>query len=172
MGSFTGLRIGSATAKGLGLALKKPLIHIPTMDGLAYNMCWTAKYVCPMMDARRNQVYTGLYHFENQKLVCDIPQCQSDINELIEKINKLGKAVVFLGDGAKVYEDVIKKNTKVDLEFAPPHLSMQNASAFAALAVTYYNEGKLETAMEHEPDYLRKSQAERELEEKMKSNNE
>lgn len=171
-GSFTGLRIGSATAKGLGLALKKPLIHIPTMDGLAYNMCGTAKYVCPMMDARRNQVYTGLYHFENQKLVCDIPQCQSDINELIEKINKLGKAVVFLGDGAKVYEDVIKKNTKVDLEFAPPHLSMQNASAFAALAVTYYNEGKLETAMEHEPDYLRKSQAERELEEKMKSNNE
>ena len=58
-GSFTGLRIGSATAKGLGLALKKPLIHIPTVDGLAYNLCYTDRIICPIMDARRNQD-TGL----------------------------------------------------------------------------------------------------------------
>ena len=57
-GSFTGLRIGSATAKGLGLALKKPIISIPTVDGLAYNLCGTDKVVCPLMDDRRNQVYT------------------------------------------------------------------------------------------------------------------
>ena len=56
-GSFTGLRIGSATAKGLGLALKKPLIQIPTVDGLAYNLCGAGDLVCPLMDARRNQVY-------------------------------------------------------------------------------------------------------------------
>jgi len=56
-GSFTGLRIGSATAKGLGLALKKPLIHIPTVDGLAYNLCYTDRIICPIMDARRNQVF-------------------------------------------------------------------------------------------------------------------
>ena len=62
-GSFTGLRIGSATAKGLGLALDKPIVEIPTVDGLAYNL-WGAKdLVCPLMDARRNQVYTGLYEF-------------------------------------------------------------------------------------------------------------
>ena len=54
-GSFTGLRIGSATAKGLGLALKKPLIHIPTVDGLAYNLCYTDRIICPIMDARRNR---------------------------------------------------------------------------------------------------------------------
>ena len=58
-GSFTGLRIGSATAKGMGLALKKPLIHVPTLHGLAYNLCGTGKVVCPIMDARRGQVYTG-----------------------------------------------------------------------------------------------------------------
>ena len=63
-GSFTGLRIGSATAKGLGLALKKPLIHIPTLEGLAYNLCGSADIVCPIMDARRGQVYTGIYEFD------------------------------------------------------------------------------------------------------------
>ena len=60
-GSFTGLRIGSATAKGLGLALDKPIIGIPTVDGLAYNIYGTNKLICPLMDARRNQVYTGIY---------------------------------------------------------------------------------------------------------------
>ena len=62
-GSFTGLRIGSATAKGLGLALDKPLIHIPTLEGLAYNLCGSSDIVCPIMDARRGQVYTGIYEF-------------------------------------------------------------------------------------------------------------
>ena len=59
-GSFTGLRIGSATAKGLGLALEKPLISIPTTAAIAYNIWDTNKFVCPIMDARRNQVYTGV----------------------------------------------------------------------------------------------------------------
>ena len=69
-GSFTGLRIGSATAKGLGLALDKPLIGIPTVDALAYNLYDTAPdtLICPIMDARRKQVYTGIYCFENHAL--------------------------------------------------------------------------------------------------------
>lgn len=62
-GSFTGLRIGSATAKGLGLALDKPIVHVPTVDGLAYNLWGHKDFVCPLMDARRNQTYTGLYEF-------------------------------------------------------------------------------------------------------------
>ncbi len=65
-GSFTGLRIGSATAKGLGLALDKPLIHVPTLDAMAYNLFGAASLLCPMMDARRNQVYTGLYHYRRE----------------------------------------------------------------------------------------------------------
>ena len=62
-GSFTGLRIGSATAKGLGLALQKPLVHVPTVDALAYNLVGHRDMVCPLMDARRGQTYTGLYEF-------------------------------------------------------------------------------------------------------------
>ena len=66
-GSFTGLRIGSATAKGLGLAMQVPLVEIPTLDGLACNLYGTDKLVCPIMDARRNQVYTGIYEFERME---------------------------------------------------------------------------------------------------------
>ena len=68
-GSFTGLRIGSATAKGLGLALKKPLVEIPTVDALAYNLYDANALICPIMDARRSQVYTGIYCFQDHKLV-------------------------------------------------------------------------------------------------------
>ena len=68
-GSFTGLRIGSATAKGLGLALKKPLVAVPTVEGLAYNLYDTQGLICPIMDARRKQVYTGIYRFEDHRLV-------------------------------------------------------------------------------------------------------
>ena len=101
-GSFTGLRIGSATAKGLGLALKKPLIHIPTLEGLAYNLCGTNAIVCPIMDARRRQVYTGIYRFEGEKLIVLEDQMAIGIEELGEKLKAYEGEVVFLGDGVPV----------------------------------------------------------------------
>ena len=66
-GSFTGLRIGSATAKGLALALDKQIVSVPTVDALAYNLWGSADVVCPLMDARRNQTYTGLYSFDGKE---------------------------------------------------------------------------------------------------------
>ena len=74
-GSFTGLRIGSATAKGLGLALKKPLIHVPTVEAMAYNFYDTEKYIVPIMDARRNQVYTGIYTSHEGNVEEVVGQC-------------------------------------------------------------------------------------------------
>ena len=157
-GSFTGLRIGSATAKGLGLALGKPLIHIPTVDALAYNLAGNRDIICPLMDARRNQTYTGLYRFDGNQMEIIKPQCAVGIAE----VNKLGQAVVFLGDGVAVFETYIHENCTVPYTFAPAHVNKQRAGAVAALGEIYYTEGKTETAEEHKPNYLRLSQAERE----------
>ena len=167
-GSFTGLRIGSATAKGLGLALKKPLIHIPTLEGMAYNLYGVSSLICPIMDARRNQVYTGLYKFEEEKFEVVEDQMAVSIDELIEKLNGYGEKIVFLGDGVPVYKGQLEKGMKVPYHFAPSHMNRQRAAAVGTLGLQYMERGQIETAMEHEPDYLRVSQAERERAEREK----
>lgn len=170
-GSFTGLRIGSATAKGLGLALKKPLVAIPTVEGLAYNIYDTQGIICPIMDARRKQVYTGIYRFEDHRLRVLEDQMAVPMEELISKLNKLGQPVTFLGDGVSVFREMIRQELAVPFAFAPAHINKQRAAAIAALGLEYYREGKTQTAMEHVPDYLRVSQAERERAEKLKIEN-
>ena len=161
-GSFTGLRIGSATAKGLGLALKKPLISVPTLEGMAYQFFGTDKLICPMMDARRNQVYTGIYRILETDLEVIRNQMAVPIEEILEELNQLGKSVILLGDGASVYREKIEEQLQVPYLFAPAHLSRQSAGAVAALGMKYAKAGRMESAMEHQPDYLRVSQAERE----------
>ena len=170
-GSFTGLRIGSATAKGLALALKKPLVAVPTVEALAYNLYDTNGLICPIMDARRNQVYTGIYRFENHKLVTLEDQMAVSITDLLDKLNERGEPVTFLGDGVPVFEKTIGENLKVPHTFAPAHVNKQRAAAVAALVEIYYREGKLQSAAEHTPEYLRVSQAERERAEKQKAEN-
>ncbi len=175
-GSFTGLRIGSATAKGLGLAMNVPLVEIPTLDGLACNLYGTDKLVCPMMDARRNQVYTGIYEyvritdqeccgkgcrfsFELKEL---LPQCAVAVSELAERLNELGREVIFLGDGVPVYAETLAQLMKIPYSFAPAHMNRQRAAAFGMLAFRYMREGRVIDAGSHAPEYLRLSQAERE----------
>lgn len=161
-GSFTGLRIGSATAKGLGLALKKPLIAIPTVEGLAYNLYDISGLICPIMDARRKQVYTGIYRFTDHQLKVVEDQMAVPMETVIEKLNQYGEAVTFLGDGVSVFHELIAEKMTVPYSFAPAHVNKQRAAAVATLGEIYYRQGKTETAMEHVPDYLRVSQAERE----------
>ena len=165
-GSFTGLRIGSATAKGLALALDKKIVSVPTVDALAYNIWNCTDVICPLMDARRQQTYTGLYTFEDGRMQTLLPQCVVQIEEIINKVNDMGKPVVFLGDGVTVFADFIAQHCKVPYQYAPAHCNKQRAASVAALGAILYGEGKAEPAAEHKPDYLRLSQAERERQEK------
>ena len=173
-GSFTGLRIGSATAKGLGLALEIPIIEIPTLDGLACNLYGTDKVVCPIMDARRNQVYTGLYSYiedgqsdeQEQRfhytLVPILSQCAVPIEEIAEKCNEQQKEIIFLGDGVPVFAEQLKNLMKVPYSFAPAHMNRQRAASFAFLAFEKLRKAEVVPAADHAPEYLRLSQAERE----------
>lgn len=179
-GSFTGLRIGSATAKGLGLALDKPLIHVPTVDAMAYSMYGCEDIICPIMDARRKQVYTGLYSFSHKKNgdggLYDEPvfqvlrmQMAVPVEELIRHLNVYRRRVVFLGDGVPVYKEMLAEGLKVPYSFAPSFMNRQRAAAVGALGIRYYEAGRYEAAAEFKPEYLRKSQAERERAEREKN---
>ncbi len=143
-GSFTGLRIGAATAKGLGLALEKPLIPVPTADCIAWNLYGTDSLVCPLMDARRQQVYTGIYECRESLRVL-LPQRAAALTEILDRINALGRRVPY--------------------SFAPAHLSRQKPGTLADLAMRMYleqGEACFVSADDFRPEYLRQSQAERE----------
>ena len=118
-----------------------------------------------MMDARRNQVYTGIYRFEKDFEIVE-EQMAISLQELIEKLNAYGEQVTFLGDGVPVYAEQLAEGIAVPYCFAPAHVNRQRAAAVGTLAMKYYAEGKTESAREHQPDYLRLSQAERERAEK------
>lgn len=188
-GSFTGLRIGAATAKGLGLALGKPLIPVSTLAAMACNFAGYEHLIVPIMDARRDQVYTGIYTFtqeyETKFCACcgSVPKedlnVQTGINkfhfqlqnimddtpisitELIEKLNAIGEDVIFLGDGVPAFRKQIEELAVFPFTFAPVNLNRQKASGLAVLALQYYSEGHTIDAKDFAPDYFRPSQAER-----------
>ena len=165
-GSFTGLRIGAATAKGLAMGLNKPIIEVPTLEGMAYQMYGASAVICPIMDARRNQVYTGLYQFvpgEDGYCMEILKEgCACDIMECIEVANSFEQPVIFLGDGVPVFESVIKEHATVPVFFAPAHRRLQSAAGVGTLALEFAKEGRFVEAKDHAPEYFRMSQAERE----------
>ena len=170
-GSFTGLRIGSATAKGLASALKKPIVSVPTVDALAYRLCGSAGLVCPVMDARREQTYTGIYAFEGTEMKTLLPQCVISLPELTTELNRRETAVTFLGDGVPVFREKLRETLSVPHFFAPAHLCRQSAASVAALGMRYLKESRTETAAMHKPEYLRLSQAERVRAERLQKEN-
>ncbi len=178
-GSFTGLRIGSATAKGLGMALHKPLIHVPTLHAMAYNFLGSGNIIVPIMDARRDQVYTGVFTFAvrpDQMIDFSIFNDSSamSITELMEYLNDLTgldgnpPLVVFLGDGVEKYEQTIDELADFNYALAPDELNLQRADSVGLVGMIYYFEGLVTDPDEEAPDYLRLSQAEREAKEKNK----
>ena len=172
-GSFTGLRIGSATAKGLGLALGIPLVEVPTLDAMAMNLPFARGLICPIMDARRQEVYSGIYRFEGGELVTVREQQALPVLALTGELAALDPAltaegIIFLGDGVPPYRTLIDENLSLPHTFAPANANRQRAASVAVLGQRLFNAGKCVPAGEHAPIYLRKSQAEREREAKEK----
>lgn len=158
-GSFTGLRIGIGTIKGLAYGLDKPVCGVSTLEALAHNIAFTPYTVSPIMDARRGQVYNALYKWQGESLFCTEEPRALSIEELCAEITE---KTVFVGDGVKVHRDKIKELLGDNALFAPPQHLLQRASSVAFAA-----QGKKSiSAAELSAVYLRKPQAEREREEK------
>lgn len=166
-GSFTGIRIGVATAKAMALAMGVPIIGIPTLDVMAHNISFAEQIICPIMDARRNQVYTAIYKWNNGTLEREGDHLAVEIDELLAKLG--GRQTIFLGDGVDVLKGKITDVMGDAAQFAPSFLHMQRASVLAQLACEAFEKGEMIDADEFIPIYLRKSQAERELEEREQS---
>lgn len=168
-GSFTGLRIGIATIKGLAHVHDKPVIGVPTIDALAYNFPHSNGLIVPIIDARRDRVYTGIYKWNSEFEVIR-NQDVLEIDELINVLNEMNEDIIFCGDGIDIYKDRLIHNIKSKIIFAPSHLNTPRASSVAELAKIKYLKGEVEDYYSLVPDYLRKSQAEREYDLKIKGN--
>jgi len=164
-GSFTGLRIGAATAKGLALGHNIPIVPVPTIKAMAYNILSTDKYICPIMDARRGQVYTGVFHWQEEFLLEVVKPQAIDIDELIETVSQIKGEVVFLGDGVPVHKGKLQKYPS--FSFAMPNCNYQRGASVGVLAFELIKEGKYIDGRNFKPVYFRKPQAERELEERI-----
>lgn len=164
-GSFTGLRIGAATIKGLSQGTEKPFISVSSLDALAYNLAYTDGIICPILDALRNNVYTSIYKFNDSNLEKLVDYSLMSIDDLINILMKHNEKVTFIGDGVpKFYEMLKKKLPKVS--FAPLSLNFVKASSLGEIGLNLLKKGLKEDIYEFAPIYLRKSQAEREYEKK------
>ncbi|HBM79945.1 MAG TPA: tRNA (adenosine(37)-N6)-threonylcarbamoyltransferase complex dimerization subunit type 1 TsaB [Clostridiaceae bacterium] len=163
-GSFTGLRIGASTCKGLCHGAGKPIIGIPTLDAIAYNTVDVNGIVCPMIDALRNNVYTAFYRWERDSLTKIEDYMIVSVDELIKKLLLYNENIVFSGDGMLIHKEKLAGAFKNTAMFAPPHVSMPRASSVAALALKRFKMGSIDNYLNFAPFYLRKSQAERDLE--------
>jgi tRNA threonylcarbamoyladenosine biosynthesis protein TsaB len=159
-GSFTGLRIGMATVKGLAQAFNRPTVGIPTLDGLAFNLACVKGLICPIMDARREQVYTSVYRWRGNAPERLEEYSAVAVKDLVEVLNKWDEPVNFCGDGIFAYRDIIESEMKNRAVFAPSTHALQRASSIAWLALKTALAGDAQSYLELQPFYLRKSQAE------------
>lgn len=165
-GSFTGVRIGVSTVKGLAFGTEKPCIGVSTLEALAYNLQCTNGLICPVMNARRRQVYTALFRAENGTLTRMMEDSAISVEELGEKLAEYGEPIYLTGDGF----DLVK-NALPTLPFAytQDKLRYQSAASVATAALAAYHEGVRTTHRELAPTYLRPCQAERERAERLKN---
>ena len=168
-GSFTGLRIGMATVKGLSMGSNKPYLSISSLDALAYSLVNFDAIICPIMDALRESVFTCMYKSSNGELSKIIDYSALSLDELVEVLQQKDEPVIFTGDGVYKYKEYLLEKLP-NAKFAPNHLSVVRASALGELGMELLRKGQYDD-MNSSPLYLKKPQAERELEQRMKMQN-
>lgn len=168
-GSFTGLRIGIATVKGLSMGSNKPYLSISSLDALAYSLVNFDGIICPIMDALRDSVFTCMYKSSNGELSKIIDYSALSLDELVEVLQQKDEPVIFTGDGVYKYKEYLLEKLP-NAKFAPNHLSVVRASALGELGMELLRKGQYDD-MNSSPLYLKKPQAERELEQRMKMQN-
>ena len=157
-GSFTGVRIGAATLKGLAFDTQKPCIGVSTLEALADNLKVVNGLVCPVMNARRKQVYTALFRYQNGQAERLLPDSAIAITELDELLKQYDEPVHLCGDGYTITTELLTHPVIP----TPERLRHQSAYSVAQIAKKLYEEGKITNDCEMVPTYLRPSQAERE----------
>ncbi|MBI5409946.1 MAG: tRNA (adenosine(37)-N6)-threonylcarbamoyltransferase complex dimerization subunit type 1 TsaB [Nitrospirae bacterium] len=156
-GSFTGLRIGLSTVKGFAYATGKPVVPVPTLDAFARTLPSCSYMICPMLDARKNEVYAGLYKWEGGHCRKILPEAAISPVELLEQIDE---PTVFTGEGAAIYRKLISDVMKDNAVFAPASRMSPSASTVAELAVEIIRQGIFTDPISLTPFYIRRSEAE------------
>ncbi|NIS74352.1 MAG: tRNA (adenosine(37)-N6)-threonylcarbamoyltransferase complex dimerization subunit type 1 TsaB [Deltaproteobacteria bacterium] len=156
-GSFTGLRIGLSTVKGFCYATGRPLVPVPTLDAFSRVLSFCGHQICPMFDAKKNEVYTGLYRWEKGSMKKIMPEVSIQPDDLFRRITE---PTVFLGEGARVYEKLIRDRLREHALFAPPSKMSPAASTVAEIAVEKIRSGDYADPVSLTPLYIRKSEAE------------
>jgi len=156
-GSFTGLRIGLATAKGLALGLNIPLIGIGTLDALAHNIPYPAYQVCAVLDARKKEVYSALYQRENDVLVRKNHYQAISPAELVDQIHE---KTIMLGDAIDIYGEYFKEKLDDLVVFAPDAQRLPRAAVVAEMGLMKLKIGETLDLVSSEPFYIRRADAE------------
>ena len=157
-GSFTGIRIGVAAAKGLAFAAEKPAVGVSTLSALARNAAFADGLIVCAMDARRNQVYNADFAAENGVLTRLTPDRAISLGDLAEELQNESRPITLAGDGAHLAFDYFTEHS-IPCRLAPPHLIMENAVSVALEAEELAAQGKLVSPQALEAFYLRPPQA-------------
>lgn len=158
-GSFTGLRIGLATAKALAYALKIPIVGVSTFETLAYNCPVPGVFLSPILDAQKHNIYQAVYEWQHDSLTEVVPARVVGIQQAIQEAAVMSRPVVMLGEAAEMYRAEIKSQG-ANLIFPPPHVIIPHAGSTAILGGRLLARGIYHDVMNLEPVYIRRSEAE------------
>jgi tRNA threonylcarbamoyladenosine biosynthesis protein TsaB len=154
-GSFTGLRIGISTVKGLALAAGKPVIAVSTLETLAHQAPGGTELICAMIDARRRQVYWALYQQGE-----NVPSMPAQCGRAVDVIAHIKAPCCFIGSGSQLYQTEIEPQLKFPSQWVPDHQNHPRPSVVARLAGWKFTKTCYQDPAELEPLYLRRSDAE------------